>query len=133
MIILNLHCTNGRQNKVAKITYIANAGFLIKVDDKKILVDAVFGDQDYEWCDIPDSAQVKSIINASAPFSGVNLIAATHYHIDHFYAPFVVKHLVNNKKGIFISSRQVIDTMVAENNYDNIKSRVVDITPEHLK
>lgn len=86
-------------DKNIKITYISNEGFLIEVGSNSILIDALFGDKQYGFCDIPDSSQIKSMRNAEDIFEDIDLITATHRHIDHFYAPFVIDHLLNNKNG----------------------------------
>ena len=70
----------------AEVTYIANEGFLIKSGDKTILIDAIFGDQEYGFCDIPDEVQIEAMCKAKYEYSNIDLIAATHSHIDHFYA-----------------------------------------------
>ena len=115
-----------------EITYIANAGFLINVGDKSILIDAIFGDEEYGFCDIPDTAQISAMIEAKEKFNNIDLIAATHGHIDHFYAPFVSDHLTNNKKGKFISCEQAIEKLAETVNYKEIKSRLIEITPDSL-
>lgn len=121
-----------QQKKDIKITYIANDGFLIKVNDKTILIDAIFGDKAYEFCDIPDTSILKWMKNAKQEFENVDIIAATHCHNDHFYAPFVSEHLLNNKKGKFISCRQTMEKLADTNDYEAIKPQVIEITPDSL-
>lgn len=116
----------------AKITYIANEGFLINIGDKSILIDAIFGDQEYGFCDIPDTTQISNLIGAKEQFSNIDLVAATHSHIDHFYAPFVSEHLTNNNKGKFISCEQTIEKLAETDNYKEIKARLIEITPDSL-
>ncbi|MBE0675226.1 MAG: MBL fold metallo-hydrolase, partial [Bacteroidales bacterium] len=60
----------------AEVTYIGNAGFMINIGDKKILVDALFKGfaGDYE---IPQEVQDKLTL-AQAPFDDVDLILVTH-------------------------------------------------------
>lgn len=116
-----------------EITYIANEGFLIKVNDKTILIDALFGDTEYGFCDIPDTSQLELMKNAKENFENIDLIAATHCHVDHFYASFVVDHLTNNKHGKFISTEQSIDQIKKAVNYnENIIAQLVEITPDTL-
>jgi len=115
-----------------EITYIANEGFLINVGDKSILIDAIFGDKEYGFCDIPDSIQISSMIEAREPYTNIDLIAVTHNHIDHFYAPFVSDHLANNMKGKFISCEQTIEKLAKTDSYEEIKARLIEITPDSL-
>lgn len=116
-----------------EITYITNEGFLIKVNDKIILIDALFGDKEYGFCDIPDTSQLELMKNAKEDFANIDLIAATHCHADHFYASFVVDHLKNNKHGKFISTEQSIAQIKEADNYNEIISdRLVEIIPDNL-
>ena len=127
-------CYSSRiENKVrnVEVTYIANEGFLIKVGDKKILIDALFGDQDYGFCDSPTEATMNSILKNENHFKNIDLIAATHAHIDHFYPPFVIQHLMNNSNGLFISCKQTIDALKKQVNYEKVKNNLVEITPDY--
>jgi L-ascorbate metabolism protein UlaG (beta-lactamase superfamily) len=133
VILLSIQFSYSQTNKTnAKITYIANEGFLINVGDKSILIDAIFGDKKYGFCDIPDTAQISTMIEAKEQFSNIDLIAVTHGHIDHFYAPFVSDHLTNNKKGKFISCEQAIGKLAETDNYKDIETRLIEITPDSL-
>ena len=38
------------------ITYIANDGFLIETNNSKVLIDALFGGINGNWCDQPDDS-----------------------------------------------------------------------------
>lgn len=115
-----------------EVTYIANEGFLIKVGDKKILIDALFGNKDHGFCDIPTEVTMNSILKNENYFKNIDLIATTHAHIDHFYAPFVTEHLMNNKTGQFISCKQAIDNLNKQDNYDKVKNRLYEITPDYF-
>jgi L-ascorbate metabolism protein UlaG (beta-lactamase superfamily) len=118
--------------KIAEVTYIANEGFLIEVQNKKILIDALFGDQEYSFCDIPNIKAIDSMTKAEGIFEDVDLIAATHRHVDHFHAPFVFEHLKSNRKGKFISCAQSIDKLKELEDYKIIKNQIVEITPDTL-
>jgi len=116
-----------------KITYIANEGFLIEVNDKSLLIDALFGAQEYDFCDIPDEAQLEGMRNARGHFKDIDLILATHAHRDHFHAPFVMDHLSKNKKGTFISCEQSIHQITGSDAYNPaIQSQLVEVTPDSL-
>lgn len=137
LIVVLIACqicySNNDENKVRniKVTYIANEGFLIKVGDKKILIDALFGDKDYGFCDIPTETIIHSILKNENSFKNLDLIATTHSHVDHFYSPFVIHHLMNNKKGQFISCKQSIDNLKKQDNYDKVENRLLEITPDY--
>jgi L-ascorbate metabolism protein UlaG (beta-lactamase superfamily) len=91
------------------VTYVGNAGFLINIGDKKILIDALFKGfaGDYE---LPPEVQDK-LINAQAPFDDVDLILVTHAHGDHIDPGMVRQHLQNNPKAIIASTQQLVDAL----------------------
>ena len=47
--------------------YIANKGFLIKVSNKKILIDALFGRFEADWCDIPTGEIIEKMEKGQDP------------------------------------------------------------------
>lgn len=132
LVTVQVCFSNNSYNKVKiiEVTYIANEGFMIKVDDKKILIDAFFGDKEYGFCDIPKAETMNSILKNEDCFKDIDLIATTHAHVDHFYAPFVIEHLMNNQKGKFISCKQSIDNLKEQNNYEMVKNNLFEITPD---
>jgi L-ascorbate metabolism protein UlaG (beta-lactamase superfamily) len=133
-IAIQICYSSSHENKVRSIevTYIANDGFLIKVNDKKILIDALFGDKDYGFCDIPTEETMNSILKNEDYFKDIDLIATTHAHVDHFYPPFVIEHLINNTKGKFISCKQTIEILKTQENYEKFKNNLIEITPEYF-
>lgn len=133
-ILIQICYSSNNEYKVRKVevTYIANEGFLIKVGDKKILIDALFGDKDYGFCDIPTEETMNSILKNEYYFKDIDLITTTHAHVDHFYPPFVIEHLINNTKGKFISCNQTIEILEKQENYEKIKNNLIEITPEYF-
>lgn len=123
--------TSGNEN-IVEVTYIANEDFLIKVNNKKILIDALFGDKEYGFCDIPDEETINAMLKSEDDFKNIDIIATTHNHIDHFYVPFVAGHLMNNRKGIFISTAQSINQIKESQYYEEITTQLVEITPDSL-
>lgn len=89
----------------------------------------MFGDKDYGFCDIPNAETMNSILKNETCFKDIDLLAATHTHIDHFYPQFVIEHLINNTKGQFVSCKQAIDKLKKQDSYDKIKNRLFEITP----
>lgn len=134
LIACQICYSNNRNNKAknVEVTYIANEGFLIKVGEKKILIDALFGDRDYGFCNIPTQETMNSILKNEGRFKDADLIAATHAHVDHFYSPFVIEHLIKNTNGKFISCKQSIDNLKKQSNVEKVVNRLVEITPNNL-
>jgi L-ascorbate metabolism protein UlaG (beta-lactamase superfamily) len=112
----------------AKVTYVANEGFLVELGDSKILVDALFHDQTINWCHVSDSDTLESIERAKAPFDDVDLILITHWHIDHFNPTMVLKHLRSNPDATVVGSPQVVTKLRAEQAWTKeLEGRVREI------
>lgn len=112
-----------------KVTYIANEGFFIESQQKKIIIDGLFDKIDGDWCDSPSEEILRKIKSAEAPFDDIDLIAVTHYHRDHFNEEVVLQHLLNNKKGILLCPEQVYLVLKEEKEFKRVKERVISITP----
>nr|NQU89654.1 PD40 domain-containing protein [Bacteroidota bacterium] len=97
------------QKEKVEVTYVGNAGFLINIGDKKILIDALFKGFAGEY-EIPQEIQDK-LAKAQAPFDDVDLILVTHAHGDHIDPDMVRQHLQNNPKAIFASTQQLVDAL----------------------
>lgn len=107
-----------RTDAQVEVTYIGNAGFMITVGDKKILVDAL-----YEGNPIP--REVADLLEiAQPPFNDVDLILATHIHYDHFHQDTVISHMENNPGAVFISSPDVVSLV---NQYSGLQDRTIPI------
>lgn len=113
-----------------KITYISNEGFLIEIDGKKVLIDALFDKIDGDWCDSPSENTIESLRNSTPPFDSVDLIAITHKHIDHFSEGMVVNHLLSNPEAIVICPKQVGEILSKNPNYEEISARIISLTPQ---
>jgi L-ascorbate metabolism protein UlaG (beta-lactamase superfamily) len=118
-------------DSAAKVTYIANEGFLIEVAKKKVLVDALFYDETINWCHAPGADTLKQMEGADGPFEGVDLILITHRHVDHFAPAVVLKHLAGNAEGIVVGPPQAISKLRAEQAWaGEYKDRVREVDLE---
>lgn len=97
------------QKEKVDVTYVGNSGFLIKIGDKKILIDALFKGFAGDY-NLPEHIQEKLRL-AQAPFNDVDLILVTHAHGDHIDPDMLREHLKNNPKAIFASTQQLVDHM----------------------
>lgn len=97
------------QKEKVDVTYVGNSGFLIKIGDKKILIDALFKGFAGAY-NLPEHIQEKLRL-AQAPFDDVDLILVTHAHGDHIDPDMLREHLKNNPKAIFASTQQLVDHM----------------------
>jgi len=106
------------------ITYVANEGFLIENDGRKILIDALFGGFDADWCAVPSDSIVELMTSSRPPFDNINVIAITHAHVDHFNPKIAVAHMMSNHDGIMICPPQVADQMAAVDGFEGIRDRL---------
>jgi len=114
-----------------EITYVANEGFLVRASNKKILIDALFGKFESDWCDVPAEDVIEKMEKGTAPFDQIDVILVSHAHIDHFNAEIVSKHLESNEAAILICPRQVVQELKRDERYEKISPRVNEITPEY--
>lgn len=115
--------------KHCSVTYIANDGFLIDTGKNKILIDALFGNIDGNWCEQPSDSICKLMLNGISPFDNINLVLISHRHADHFSAPMVITFLKNNIKTSLICPRQVNELLQQQTGYNSVASRIISIDP----
>jgi L-ascorbate metabolism protein UlaG (beta-lactamase superfamily) len=92
-----------------RVTYVGNAGFLIAIDDKKILIDSLFSGFPGGYT-LPGDIQDKMALGLP-PFDGIDLALATHSHGDHFESGLVRRFLANNPAAVFGSTPQAIASL----------------------
>ncbi|MFA6127735.1 MAG: MBL fold metallo-hydrolase [Bacteroidales bacterium] len=114
----------GILNEVS-ITFVGNAGFLIKAGSKKILIDALIKGFKGEY-ELPVDIQKKIALN-QPPFDSVDLILATHAHGDHFDAGMTRQYLKNNPKAVFASTSQLTSILA------DFPDRVITFNPSKGK
>lgn len=118
--------------KNCEVTYISNEGFLVEVDGKKVLIDALFDRIAGDWCDSPSDSITDLMKNSKYPFDRIDIVAITHYHIDHFNKNIVVQHMLSNQNAIVICPNQVNAILATNPDYQKIETRIISITPEPL-
>ena len=100
-----------------RVTYIWNAGFLITAGDKRILIDAIYEGH--------PGGILKPILESQPPFDGVDLILATHEHVDHFSPSLVRQYMLENSNTVFASTQSAVQQLLALG--DDLQSRVISI------
>jgi L-ascorbate metabolism protein UlaG (beta-lactamase superfamily) len=117
-------------NDSISLTYIANCGFLIEMDDQKIIIDGLFklGHNRYPT---PDTSTQRLLVSNQYPFNNINLILVSHTHEDHFDKEMVLTCMLNNPCARLICPQQVIDSL-SENatTYNKIRTRIIGCTPD---
>jgi L-ascorbate metabolism protein UlaG (beta-lactamase superfamily) len=104
-----------------QVTFVGNAGFLITVGDKKVLIDAIFAGFPPGYT-LPFNDKTL-LLNAKPPFDQVDLILATHDHADHFSAGMLRQHMQSNPNAVFISTTQ------AASQLTDFGDRVIAVDP----
>jgi L-ascorbate metabolism protein UlaG (beta-lactamase superfamily) len=132
VIILTLSYATLVSQVPCDITYVANEGFIIEVNNKKVVVDALFDKVDGTWCDSPSDSIVTLMRNAKPPFDNIDLIAITHRHVDHFDQGIVIDNLMNNQDTKVICPEQVKDILSKNPKFENVRDRIFSLTPEPL-
>ena len=113
-----------------KVTYISNEGFLIELDGKRVLIDALFDKIDGNWCDSPSDSTIELMKKSEHPFDNIDIVAITHKHRDHFNESIVVSHLLTNPKGVVICPKQVDEILSKNSNYEKFSDRIISLTPQ---
>ncbi len=91
--------------KGVKVTFLGNAGFLITVNDKKVIIDGLFIGYAGQYT-VPSYIVQKSM-NCEPPFDSVDLVLVTHEHEDHYGRASIRRFLTNNQKTVFATTAQV--------------------------
>ncbi len=112
-----------------EILYIANDGFLIKSGNKKILIDALFGGFESDWCVSPSGKIINKMETSTEPFDQIDVILISHAHVDHFNKEIVLRHLVSNEAGVLICPEQVRIELEKDDRYEKLRTQVKEITP----
>jgi len=82
------------------ITYLANEGVMLESLRTKLLIDSLFRDSLGAYAR-HSSANQESIETGRAPFNGISLALATHYHLDHWDAGAITRFLGSNTTSLF--------------------------------
>lgn len=90
-----------------KITYIANAGVMIDLQGKKILIDGLCNPKLPIYKNTPDDIK-KRIIQGRSPFNNIDVILFTHHHTDHFDPISTAEFIKYNPNTPVVSTKEVI-------------------------
>jgi L-ascorbate metabolism protein UlaG (beta-lactamase superfamily) len=112
------------------ITYIANEGFLLESDGKKVLIDALMIPNPFGY-DSPSIELLGRMEAGTAPFGGVGAVLATHPHADHFTAKSVAAFLARNSGSVFLSTRDAVEQV--RQLEPGVESRTRIASPERLR
>ncbi|MCK4922212.1 MAG: MBL fold metallo-hydrolase [Bacteroidales bacterium] len=112
------------------ITYIANAGFLVEMNDKKIVFDSFFK-EGFDKYDYPDSNLIFQMKNNLPPFNNIDYVFVSHYHADHVDPSLLIEHLTNNSHTRLFCPNQVKNILQKDSSkYRIIKEQIITMNPD---
>ncbi|HVJ49677.1 MBL fold metallo-hydrolase [Desulfitobacterium sp.] len=89
------------------MTYVSNAGVLIQLQDKKILIDGLC-DPNQPFYKNPPAEISAKIKGGMPPFDNIDLMLITHQHSDHFDPISIHEFRKRNPNTIILSTSEVI-------------------------
>ena len=110
-----------------RVTYIANAGFLVEAGESKVLVDALFNDRSIQYAHVPSDETLEKMAAAEPPFDNVDLVLVTHRHRDHFEAGLVADFLASSPETILVAPPQAVESL---EDVEGLGARVRSIHPD---
>ncbi len=108
-----------------RVTAVFNAGFLITVGDKRILIDALYAGY-------PEGI-LKPVVYSQPPFDNVDLILATHEHHDHFSPELVDRYMKENPGALFVSTGNAVKQLIALDGGMRERATAVKLNPRERK
>ena len=116
-----------QDRKPLELAYIANEGVMLSVNDKKILIDALFNNPNPEYL-APSKEILKKMIACQSPFDKISLVLVTHNHPDHFDAAFAVQFMEKHNESTLIAPVDAVDSMkVHAKDWSAIESRIISL------
>ena len=112
------------------VHYIANEGFLLESNGKKVLIDALFNTGLGRYA-VPDSTLLTEMILGNTPFNDIDYLLFTHNHPDHFNDSLAYAFMNNNSTTVMLCPDQVYEQIVNTHNPNpEIFQRIHAITPD---
>lgn len=93
-----------------EVTYLANEGFLLKVDETEVLIDAFVTVPYAGYAALTDDDRA-ALLAARAPFDSVELALVSHVHGDHFQPAPARAFLEQSRDTHLWSSARVVDEL----------------------
>ena len=89
------------------VRYVANAGVLLTIDGRKLLIDVPIRDGIPPYT-VPSNDERTRLEGARPPYDSLAAILITHWHEDHFSPEAVAAHLRASPLTLLISSNEVV-------------------------
>jgi len=115
---------DGAAESSTRVAYVANEGFLVKVGDTAVLVDALFGPRPLSFADVPGTRSLEKLQKGEPPFDRVRVALVTHRHVDHFDAKVAVAFLRSRPHTDLVGPPQVIEDLQATPGSEAVVARL---------
>lgn len=109
-----------------RLTYIANAGVLLNLQGKKILIDGLCREGFDLYPPTPDKI-VEDILSGLPPYDGIDLMLFTHHHGDHFDPELVAAYVRNGGTATVVSTEKAIALLKQRLRPEQ---KAIDLQPE---
>ncbi len=129
-----MNCRNVSENKASDknlvVYYVANEGFLLESNGKKVLIDALFNRGLNRYAE-PDSTLLTEMILGKPPFNNIDYLLFTHNHPDHFNDSLTCAFMNNNTRTVLLCPEQVYEQLRNANPLNpETDGRIHAITPD---
>lgn len=126
---INLNAGNNETIKSARVTYIANSGFIVQVGYSKVMFDGLFQNGMNRYLE-PDEQTVGLIKNGLHPFDNIDLVFVSSFHADKFDPYVATQFMLHNKHVRMLAPQQVINKMkIFTEDFSKIEKRIIETTP----
>ena len=114
-----------------EITYISNEGFMLKTENKGVLIDSLHRGE-YPPYDLIKPHVLEQMQKAGEPFDNIDLILFTHHHYDHFDPYSTILHLSNNSKVKLVAPPQIQNILQEHFSeiYDLVEGQINSCLPK---
>jgi len=114
----------GASAQSLEVTYLANAGFMLKSGDLVAIIDGILERETYGMYAALPEAVYADLLAGNPPFEEVDVLLFTHEHEDHFQSAATYNYLQKHPDTLVVAPPQVIDRLGIDN--DN----VISVWPE---
>ena len=121
---LALGCVTEKVRPRLAVTYIANCGYMVETEHKKVIIDGLLAPSEHNYYFKPTDSVANLMRTAQPPFDHVDLILFTHVHDDHFDPGVTALHMLNDPGAQLIGPPQIEQALSRTEPYSRIKDRL---------
>lgn len=112
-----------------ELMYLCNEGFLVRVGEHELLIDAFVSQPYAGYTAVPYELRA-AMLRGKPPFDGVELALTSHFHADHFQPNAAADFLRAHPETKFFSAPQVIEALQTKLEAEAAAGRVTALLPE---